>query len=206
MNITIPFTKDIKFNSNIAEVSSISLEHEYTVNEHELLGNFVVTGEYKTHEVSVNKEAFEYVLPFQVELTNERIDRDSIDFSIEDFTYEIIDNDILRVNIEYKVNAMELTEDREEIVIEPEELILEPQEQEIEEEEREVIEDEKDVVMNSIVEENNYVTYNIHILKDNENIDMVCNMYKAPRELVEEYNDINNLNTGDKIIIPQIDE
>lgn len=206
MNITIPFAKDIKFNSNIAEVSSISLEHDYTVNEHELLGNFVVTGEYKTHEVSVNKEAFEYVLPFQVELTNERIDRDSIDFLIENFTYEIIDNDILRVNIEYKVNAMELTEDREEIVIEPEELILEPQEQEIEEEEREVIEDEKDVVMNSIVEENNYVTYNIHILKDNENIDMVCNMYKAPKELVEEYNDINNLNIGDKIIIPQIDE
>ena len=206
MNITIPFAKDIKFNSNIAEVSSISLEHDYTVNEHELLGNFVVTGEYKTHEVSVNKEAFEYVLPFQVELTNERIDRDSIDFSIEDFTYEIIDNDILRVNIEYKVNALELAEDREEIVIEPEELILEPQEQEIEEEEREVIEDKKDVVMNSIIEDNNYVTYNIHILKENENIDMVCNMYKAPKELVEEYNDINNIKTGDKIIIPQIDE
>ena len=57
-----------------------------------------------------------------------------------------------------------------------------------------------------IIEENNYVTYNIHILKDNENIDMVCNMYKAPKELVEEYNDINNIKTGDKIIIPQIDE
>ena len=206
MNITIPFTKDIKFNSNIAEVSSISLEHDYTVNEHELLGNFVVTGEYKTHEVSVNKEAFEYVLPFQVELTNERIDRDSIDFLIEDFTYEIIDNNILRVNIEYKVNALELAEDREEIVIEPEALVLEDQEEVSEGERIDEIEDEKSIVMNSIIEENNYVTYNIHILKDNENIDMVCNMYKAPKELVEEYNDINNIKTGDKIIIPQIDE
>ena len=39
MNCIIPFTKDIKFNTNIAEVLSISLEHDYTVNESELLGN-----------------------------------------------------------------------------------------------------------------------------------------------------------------------
>ena len=42
MNCVIPFTKEIKFNTNIAEVLSISLEHDYTVNDEELLGKLVL--------------------------------------------------------------------------------------------------------------------------------------------------------------------
>ena len=119
MNLIIPFTKDIKFNSSIAEITSISLEHDYTVNDGEILGNFIISGDYKSHEVSVNKEHFEYVLPFSVELTT-RIDRDSVDFSIEDFTYEIKNNDTLEVRIEYSINALEEKEEiKEEIEEEP---------------------------------------------------------------------------------------
>ena len=116
MNLIIPFTKDIKFNSNISEIVSISLEHDYTVNDSEILGNFIISGDYKTHEVSVNKEHFEYVLPFSADLTT-RIDRESVDFSIEDFTYEIKNNDTLEVRIEYSINALEdKLEIKEEII------------------------------------------------------------------------------------------
>lgn len=117
MNCIIPFTKDVKFGTSIVEITSISLEHEYTVNDHEILGNFIISGDYKSHEVSVNKEHFEHVLPFSVNLTT-RIDTDSVDFAIEDFTYEIVDNDTLKVNIEYSINALE---EREEVFKEPEE-------------------------------------------------------------------------------------
>ena len=110
MNCIIPFTKDIKFKTNICEILSISLEHEYTVNDSEILGNFIVSGDYKSHEVSINKEHFEHVLPFSVNIAT-RIDRESVDFSIEDFTYEIIDKDTLKVNIEYSINATEIKED-----------------------------------------------------------------------------------------------
>lgn len=115
MNCIIPFTKDIKFNTNISEIVSISLEHEYTANPEEILGNFIITGEYKTHEVSVNKERFEHVVPFSVNLTT-KIDPDTVDFAIEDFTYELIDKDTLKVNIEYSINALEV---REEEIFEP---------------------------------------------------------------------------------------
>lgn len=121
MNLIIPFTKDIKFNSSIAEITSISLEHDYTVNDGEILGNFIVSGDYKSHELSVNKEHFEYVLPFSVELTT-RIDRESVDFSIEDFTYEIKNNDTLEVRIEYSVNALEEKKETKEEVVEEEPL------------------------------------------------------------------------------------
>ena len=166
MNCIIPFTKDIKFNTNISEIVSISLEHEYTANPEEILGNFIITGEYKTHEVSVNKERFEHVLPFSVNLTT-KIDTDSVDFAIEDFTYEIVDKDTLKVNIEYSINALELKEEevfepvpeeREsfeeildsidvEIEQENEELVLEPEKIEENEETRE------DNEMNTLIEE-----------------------------------------------------
>lgn len=166
MNCIIPFTKDIKFNTNISEIVSISLEHEYTANPEEILGNFIITGEYKTHEVSVNKERFEHVLPFSVNLTT-KIDTDSVDFAIEDFTYEIVDKDTLKVNIEYSINALELKEEEvfepvpeeresfeeildsidEEIEQENEELFLEPEKIEENEETRE------DNEMNTLIEE-----------------------------------------------------
>ena len=164
MNCIIPFTKDIKFNTNISEIVSISLEHEYTANPEEILGNFIITGEYKTHEVSVNKERFEHVLPFSVNLTT-KIDTDSVDFAIEDFTYEIVDKDTLKVNIEYSINALE---EREEDVFEPVEEeretfdeILETIDEELEQSnDEEVIDEEKtsedvrgDDKINTMVEE-----------------------------------------------------
>ena len=156
MNCIIPFTKDIKFNTNICEILSISLENEYTVNDNEILGNFIVSGDYKSHEVSVNKEHFEHVLPFSVNLTT-RIDADSVDFAIEDFTYKIIDKNILKVNIEYSINALELKE--EEKIFDPVEerdtldTILDSISEELEEPKLEEERKEDDDQMDTLVEE-----------------------------------------------------
>ena len=64
MKSVIPFKKVIEFKTKIAEITSISLEHEYVKKEGELSGDFIVEGDYKVHEVSVNKEKFKYRLPF----------------------------------------------------------------------------------------------------------------------------------------------
>ena len=235
MNLIIPFTKDIKFNSNISEIVSISLEHDYTVNDGEILGNFIVSGDYKSHEVSVNKEHFEYVLPFSVELTT-RIDRDSVDFSIEDFTYEIKNNDTLEVRIEYSVNALEEKEEvKEEIEEEPlferveEDVTLEDMldtinedirdDEEVEEtdkedtmeteiiEQRDVTEDDKKTIIDSINDADDaFVTYHIHIMKETDTIDSVCTKYNTTSNILSEYNDLSTVAIGDKLIIPDINE
>ena len=227
MNLIIPFTKDIKFNSSIAEITSISLEHDYTVNDGEILGNFIVSGDYKSHELSVNKEHFEYVLPFSVELTT-RIDRDSVDFNIEDFTYEIKNNDTLEVKIEYSVNALE---EKEEINEEPlferveEDTTLEDMLDSIDEEEvrddnanedtiknnvldeREVGEEEKNTIIDSINDADDaFVTYHIHIMKETDTIDSVCTKYNTTSNILSEYNDLSTVAIGDKLIIPDINE
>ena len=213
MNLTIPFTKDIKFSSNISEILSISLEHEYTVNELGVLGNFIVSGEYKTHEVSVNKENFEKVLPFSVDLTT-KIDTDSFDFAIEDFTYELIDKNTLKVNIEYSIKANPLKEevfesvedanetledmldniDLEEKEERNDEVIEEKMEEkeDIEEQRDTVSEEEKETVISSTLEkEESFITYNIHIMQSNDTIDSICAKYNTNTSILEEYNDIS---------------
>ena len=119
MNCVIPYTKEIKFDSKIKEITSISLEHELSINDTEILGNFLVNGEYKTHELSVNKEKFDYTLPFSIDIP-ENLVKDSIKFNITDFSYEILNETVLKVMIEFTVTAQE-EEKKEEIFVKPEE-------------------------------------------------------------------------------------
>ena len=215
MNCIIPFTKDVKFKNNIAEILSVSLEHDYTANETEVLGNFTISGEYKTHEVSVNKEHFEYVLPFSVNMTN-KIDTNSVNFEVQDFTYEVIDNDTLRVNIEYSINADEIKEEEHlfKQVEEPTlDNLLDEIDREVEEtkeeinEERDISDEAKDTILDSINStEDGFVTYHIHEMKETDTVESICLKYNTSDAILGEYNDLSTLTLGDKIIIPEINE
>lgn len=154
MNCKIPFTKDIDLERKIFEITSISLEHEIKIEDNTLKGNFIVSGDFKSHEVSVNKEAFSYVLPFEIDLL-ENIDADSVEFMIDDFTYEVVDSSILRVNIDFNVvgNILEVQEEEEkeeifrdatELFKEQEEEVLDSQtEEEVNTKKEEMVEEEK---------------------------------------------------------------
>ena len=216
MNCIIPFTKDIKFKTNIAEILSISLEHDFTANPEEVLGNFTISGDYKSHEVSVNKEHFEYVLPFSVNMTN-KIDTNSVNFEVQDFTYEVIDNDTLRVNIEYSINADEVKEEEPlfKQVEEPTlDNLLDEIDREVEEEpkeeineERDISEETKDTILNNINDSDDvYVTYHIHEMKETDTVESICLKYNTSDAILGEYNDLSTLTLGDKIIIPEINE
>ena len=215
MNCIIPFTKEIKFNTNVKEIVSISLEHDYTLNDYEILGNFTIFGDYKTHEVSVNKEKFEFVLPFSVSLTN-KIKEDTLEFNIENFTYELLDDNILKVDIEYSVKGEDKEEEKIDFEKEEsegdnfEELLDEISRENKESEEstkEELNDNDKSIILDDIEKENDtFVTYHIHVLKENESIETVCTKYNTSKEVLGEYNDLTNLTLGDKILIPEEDE
>ena len=84
MKMSIPYEKEIVFNTKIAEITSISLEYEANVLDEDIEGEFIVSGDYKIHELSVNKEPFKYRIPFSVSLTDDII-RDSIKYDINIF-------------------------------------------------------------------------------------------------------------------------
>lgn len=221
MKTIIPYEHDIKFDTKIAEITSISLEHEDSIKETEIMGDFIISGDYKVHSISVNKEPFKYHLPFSIELGDNLI-RDSISYDISDFTYDIKDNDILTVKIDVTLMADEVAEVPDEIEVEPvkEEPSVEiSQEDNLNRELDNLITDtntevkdsnnsSEDVIMNNVTNSaNTYITYNVHVVKDNDTIDSICNNYKVSKDVVEEYNNIKDLKVGDKLIIPDnIDE
>ena len=51
-----------------------------------------------------------------------------------------------------------------------------------------------------------YSTYSVYIVRENDNVEYIMNKYKVSREELENYNDLNNLDIGSKIIIPTADE
>lgn len=238
MNCIIPYTKEIPFSTKIREITSISLEHEMNINNGEILGNFIVSGEYKAHELSINKESFEHVLPFSIDL-NERVIEDTVEFNITDFSYEILNDNVLKVMIEFTVQGEENEEIEEEIFVEPEEEVFEEieiitprevieetivendelREEKIEEVVPEIVEEEpvikedieRDVVDNPMVNEtiskavDTYKTYHIHIVKEGDTLDMICEKYKSSKDILTEYNDLSEIIPGDKLIIPEDD-
>ncbi len=228
MQSIVPYTKEIQFKSKIFEICSISLEHEINANEKEITGNFIISGEYKSHEVSVNKEEFNYKLPFHLEVTD-TIDKNSIQFEITDFNYQITNEDTLKVDIEFQVSATtiepikleereeESTEMQREVIEDIDDLFheeekIEPVEENIESEKYEAVEErleeeQAEVVLDSAIEkEDEYMTYHIHIVSESDTLESIVMAYETDVDTLKEYNQMDSLNIGDKIIIPSKDE
>ena len=209
MNLIIPFEKKVKFDTPISEICSISLEHEITKNDGEILGNFLITGTYKEHELSINKTDFSFTLPFSVELTT-RVDLSSLDMSIDNFTYDLNGSD-LDIKIDYVIEAQDLKEEpvfeRVEQDIEPITLIEEEKGKiidEIKEEintnkEREI---KSETIINSVKAEDDYISYHIHIVSSGESLESIALKYHITKEEIETINNITTIEENDKLLIP----
>lgn len=107
MKKIIPFKKDIIFKTNVSEITSISLEHTLHFNQNNSVGGeFTVSGEYKITDTSINVEPFSYNLPFDINL-DEKYIVESANIDINDFYYEIINDNVLSVNIEVVMDGLE---------------------------------------------------------------------------------------------------
>lgn len=96
--------RDFLFKYSIFEITSISVEHDEDINGSNLEGDFIISGDYRLHEISINKEDFSFKLPFTHEIRS-NINLDTVNLEITDFTYELNNNDELHVHIEYIVSG-----------------------------------------------------------------------------------------------------
>ena len=218
MKNIIPYEKDIEFDTKIAEITSISLEHEETTNGNEITGEFIISGDYKAHQISVNKEDFMYKIPFTIELSD-NIDRNSVNIDINDFTYDIKDNKILSLKIELAFDYNEIEEVKEAEVIEKtqvdeieENTSEEQREEELDREIEEMITKNDDdletntKIINSMTSENTYVTYHVYVVNSDDTIESICQKFNVSKEALHEYNEFESINVGDKLLIPLEDE
>ena len=117
MRQIIPFKKELLLNTKINEVTSISLEHNLSLNDNnKILGEFIVSGDYKMTASSINREKFSFNLPVEIEL-DDNYDYEKAIVDIDNFYYELINDDIINVNIDVFVDAVK----KEKIIIDEDE-------------------------------------------------------------------------------------
>ena len=64
----------------------------------------------------------------------------------------------------------------------------------------------EDLSSNILSSKEEYVTYKVHIIRNDETIDMIKEKYNITKEELEKYNSLDNIVIGSKIIIPIKDE
>ena len=275
MKKIIPFNNVLEFNTDVKEITAISLEHEINKYPDMISGVFYISGEYKITEGLLDKEKFNFELPFDIALSN-NYELDSLLVDIDDFRYDLITDKSLKVNIdlyidgneiitpeevidykeqlnrilpEYPEDNLELTDEilnemtdnevkssceeeieySEEIITETEVTSEEPAE-EIEPERIDLLKDmlttdkennmteeknlniknnnvnENENINNNIFmptqEEERYVTYRVYKVLDSDTLDSILAKYNVTKEMLADYNNLENITPGDKLIIP----
>lgn len=164
MRKTIPFKKEILFKTKLKEITSISLEHDYKIDDDLISGEFLVSGDYKMTASSINREEFSYKIPFEIALDS-RYDSKTINLDIENFYYEIINEEILKVNIDVFVEGEYQKEEPVIPIVEPPLPVSKPKREEI------IIPELKELATNEdrTYNEENILENNITIEPRNEN-------------------------------------
>jgi len=236
MKKIIPFKKQMIFKTNVSEITSIALENTLHCNDQTVEGDLIINGTYKITDTSIQVDEFEFKIPINIEIDNKYI-TDNIHIDINDFYYEIINNNILEVNIEILLDNIlereieEIVKDKKEEemnnyqeqkqenrIIEIEENTETKQEIKNNKKEERCIEEETEKIEEKNQEENipiqnifdnysndneEYSTYYIYIVREGDTLDTIMAKYNITREAISEYNDLNELKLGDKIIIPE---
>ena len=235
MKNIIPFKKDVIFKTNLSEITSISLENTLNLKNDTISGDFIISGDYKVSDKSTTVEPFELNIPFEIVL-DDRFDTKKATIDIDDFYYEIVNNNILSVSIDVLVDRLQektlieledltpVTLERvvldseddnmeKERIFEEESRVVEEciEDRCIEEEEelskRDMNKEELEQKINSIFSNSSfsdevYVTYNVFIIRDGDTLDSIMEKYNINKDELEKYNDLSNLQLGDKLIIP----
>ena len=215
MKKTVPLKKDLAFKTNISEIISIALDHELNLSDRTIKGNLIISGSYKINDTSVNTQEFKYNIPVNIEMS-ERYILDNMTIDINDFYYEIVNNNLLSVNIEIGLDNLEeedilppfkYQEEEPQKLIVPIEDNTEPKNIAKEDEmSRLDTEDVKSLFTSFDESTETYSTYKVCIIKENDTIESILLKYNITREVLEQYNDVSDIKIGDKLIIPAIYE
>ena len=220
MKNIIPFKKDVIFKTNLSEITSISLENTLNLKDDTISGDFIISGDYKVTDKSTSVEPFNLNIPFEIVL-DDRFETSKATIDIDDFYYEIVNNNVLSVSIDVLVDHLQekpLIEMEELVDVTPVRTVLDLEEEEMENSVEERCVEEEDslpkrnaenieekinsIFSNGTFNDEVYVTYNVFIIRDGDTLDSIMEKYNVTQDELEKYNDLSNLKLGDKLIIP----
>lgn len=223
MKKIISFEKKLEFPSMVGEITSIALEHTLEFKSPTLIeGAFLITGTYKLTEASCIEDNFNFKVPTEIMLT-ENIDVTTGKITVDDFFYEIENDESLVCHIDVLVEGLEEIFIEEQPLQEVERQVEEirecdgdenkeieiphkEQREDVKEEIEELVLEEQSLFSNLKDDEDTFTTYSIYIIRQDETIQTVLEKYKITKEELEEYNDLSNITEGSKVIIPVNDK
>ncbi len=234
MKKTVNFTKEIDLKTMVSQITKISLEHTLKAgDDNDISGFFIIDGKYKMTPASQIDEEFSYKIPVDIEIDS-KYDISNISFDIDDFTYEIIGDDKIKLdivlsidNLEQKDNIIESIEfdddnreddlffettDEQDLEIPTDDDITESDystldniDEDIDDKNNGMSNDINNSLFSSFKDNTEtFKTYYVYILKEDDTINSVIQKYNIDKESLEEYNDLSNITTGSKIIIPSL--
>lgn len=225
MNQKIEFKKDCMLKTYVSSITDISLTHDYKILDDTIEGYFDVTGSYKVTMSSVETEDFMFTIPFTIALSS-HIDKDTIDLKLSDFNYSV-EKDVLHLKMFLDMDYQEIEikediEDNEEIdnmindlmdkesttnIKSPSEFHNEVMLDNVIDSKEEVSTKEKvseknfNTIFNE-VKESNFSKYKVYIMRSEDTLESILVKYNVTMDEIKEYNDIDNINIGSKIVIP----
>lgn len=225
MNQKIEFKKDCMLKTYVSSITDISLTHDYKILDDTIEGYFDVTGSYKVTMSSVETESFMFTIPFTIALSS-LIDKDTIDLKLSDFNYSV-EKDVLHLKMFLDMDYQEIeikedTKDNEEIdnmindlidkesttdIKSPSEFHNEVMLDNVLDSKEEVSTKEKvseknfNTIFNE-VKESNFSKYKVYIMRSEDTLESILVKYNVTMDEIKEYNDIDNINIGSKIVIP----
>lgn len=82
------------------------------------------------------------------------------------------------------------------------ELMMEDVKEEVDIEDKKEAEESIKSIINEMTEQENYYKYKVYIMREEDTIESVAIKYNVTLETLREYNTLENINVGDKIVIP----
>ena len=110
MREIVSFSKEIEFKTMVHVITGISLEHNLKLTDDtSIQGDFIVSGTYKMTGASQIEEDFNYKIPVDIAI-DDKYDTASLSMDIYDFTYEVINEEVLKLFIELSLDNLEVAE------------------------------------------------------------------------------------------------
>lgn len=176
MQKVISFDKNLEFKTMVSEITSISLDqHLAFIDESSISGELVISGKYKLTAASRLEEDFIFHLPIEIVLT-EKLEEATRKVTIEDFRYDIQEDDTLDCHVELLIEGVEI------IDVDDEENTNDDRESVVEELPLEQLTEDEDKSKKLVVEENTS--------KRECDNDMVDNIINSSEDL--EANELNS--------------
>lgn len=165
---------------------------------------------YNIDKVEINIDDFYYelidsnILEVNIDVLIDRLEEEQIminEISIKHETLEQLENDLKEKEKLARINQ-EKTIKEQEAKIKDEEENLKMNQIYCKEERCVEEEDYATSIFSNLSEKEEYRTYKVYILREGDSLEGLMAKYQVNKEELEKYNDLTELNIGDKIIIP----